>query len=264
MEVLLVGLGNMGLKYLRKLEEVGVSIFVNDINEGKAESLPYAFIQNIEDIPESITHAIVAIDPKEHVNVAKRLLDKGIKVLLEKPPALSSEEFLQIKDYENLYISEIELYNPCLLNLKDTFNSGVSIISKRLNKGIGYFSPLWDLAWHDLYIIDYLFGDIEVTDCLGHGFYRKIWGRAGSCEFSIEVAWKYEGETNRSLKAGDYFINFTEGKVYKGNSVVCENTKDKLKLMVTSFLDGTYLGGSRERAYRIIKELEKVNDFTLD
>ncbi len=263
MEVLLVGLGNMGLKYLRKLEELKIPIFINDINEGKAESLPYPFLPSIEDLPGTITHAIVAVDPKDHVNIANALLSRDIKVLLEKPPALSSEEFLKIKDAENLYISEIELYNPCLLNMKGQVPTDVKIFSKRLNRGIGYFSPLWDLAWHDLYIIDYLFGEISVFKCSGQGFYRKLEGKAGTTEFVIEVAWKYDGNVDRSLRVGEYLINFVEGTVYKGSLKICENIKDKLKLMVNSFLDGTYIGGSRERAYRIIKELEKINDFTL-
>ncbi len=264
MDILLVGLGNMGLKYLRKLEEMGVGIFINDINEEKAEGIPYTFLHNIEDIPESITHAIIAIDPKDHVKVASLLLEKGLKVLLEKPPALSSEEFKAIKDKENLFISEIELYNPCLLNVKDELPRGERVVSRRLNKGIGYFSPLWDLAWHDLYILDYLFGEVKIENCEANGFYRRLEGVAGNTPFIIEVAWNYKGNTERNLRVCDYLIDFTKGYVYKGHSRVCSNDKDKLKLMVTSFIYGTYIGGSRERADRIIGELEKVNDFALD
>jgi len=198
MEVLLVGLGNMGLKYLRKLEEIGISIRISDIDEGKAEGLPYPFIYNIEDIPDTVTHAIVAIDPKDHVKVSSLLLDRGIKVLLEKPPAL-------IK----------------------------SIESKRLNRGVGYFSPLWDLAWHDLYIMDFLIGNIKIEEGEGKGYFRRLKGFAGSVPFRLEVAWKYEDGVERSMILGNYRIDFTNGTVYEGDKKLCENKKDKLKLMVT-------------------------------
>jgi len=260
MEVLLVGLGNMGLKYLRKLEEIGISIRISDIDEGKAEGLPYPFIYNIEDIPDTVTHAIVAIDPKDHVKVSSLLLDRGIKVLLEKPPALNSRDFEKIKDKENLYISEIELYNPCLLNLKDKLVDIKSIESKRLNRGVGYFSPLWDLAWHDLYIMDFLIGNIKIEEGEGKGYFRRLKGFAGSVPFRLEVAWKYEDGVERSMILGNYRIDFTNGTVYEGDKKLCENKKDKLKLMVTSFLNGTYISGSRERASRIIGELEKIDE----
>ncbi len=260
MEVLLVGLGNMGLKYLRKLEELNVNIRISDVDEGKAEGLPYPFIYNLEDVPESTTHAIVAIDPKDHVEVSSTLLKKGIKVLLEKPPALNSKDFEKIKDEENLYISEIELYNPCILNLKDKLKGIKRIESKRLNKGIGYFSPLWDLAWHDLYIMDFLAGDIKIEKAEGKGFFRKVKGFAGSVPFTLEVAWKHEGDVERSMMLNGYKIDFVEGVIYEGDKNICENKKDKLKLMVTAFLNGTYLKGSKERASRIIRELEKIDE----
>jgi len=157
MHVLLVGLGNMGMKYLAKLEELQELPVLCDIDPYKNIGR-HPFYCHFGEIKESV-----------------------VPVLLEKPPALSSEEFALIADDPNLEISEIELYSfpvksfPRDIRVKE-------IRAERLNRGRGYINPLWDLAWHDLYVLQYLFGDVEVFR-VRRG---KVWELEGSVARSGE------------------------------------------------------------------------------
>jgi len=113
MHILLIGLGNMGKKYLSKLEEMGKLPVLCDRDPDKTVS-SYPFYCHFEEVKEPTEVVIIAVDPAEHVRLAKFFLESGALVLLEKPPALSKREFMEIYHYPTLYISEIESFSSCL------------------------------------------------------------------------------------------------------------------------------------------------------
>jgi hypothetical protein len=113
MHVLLIGLGNMGKKYLSKLEEMGKLPVLCDRDPNKAVG-SYPFYCHFEEVQEPTKAVIIAVDPAEHVKLAKFFLEDGASVLLEKPPALSKREFMEIYHHPTLYISEIESFSSCL------------------------------------------------------------------------------------------------------------------------------------------------------
>jgi UDP-N-acetylglucosamine 3-dehydrogenase len=90
MHILLIGLGNMGKKYLSKLEEMGKLPVLCDRDPNKAVG-SYPFYCHFEEVKEPVKAVIVAVDPAEHVRLAKFFLENGASVLLEKPPALSKK-----------------------------------------------------------------------------------------------------------------------------------------------------------------------------
>jgi len=110
MHVLLIGLGNMGMKYLAKLEELQELPVLCDIDPYKNIGR-HPFYCHFGEVKESVGRAIVAVNPENHVEIAEKLLSEGVPVLLEKPPALTSREFSRIAHDSNLEISEIELYS---------------------------------------------------------------------------------------------------------------------------------------------------------
>ncbi len=260
MHVLLIGLGNMGMKYLAKLEELQELPVLCDIDPYKNVKR-YPFYCHFGDIKEEIKRTIVAVNPEHHVEIAKSFLEKGIPVLLEKPPARTSGEFKEICNYEHLEISEIELYSFPVKN----FPEGVEveeILIERLNRGRGYINPLWDLAWHDLYILQYLFGEVEVSN-FRSGEVWELTGRVEGIPFRLRVAWEYRGEVVRrwSLRTskGDMLMDFMREEITYGGKTLRKREGDKLREMVSDFLKGKRREGSRKRALRNLELLESLS-----
>ncbi len=259
MHVLLVGLGNMGMKYLAKLEELEELPVLCDVDPYKNVER-YPFYCHFGDVKEEIKRAIVAVNPEHHVEIAKEFLKKGIPVLLEKPPARRSDEFREIAESENLEVSEIELYSFPVKN----FPKGLEveeILIERLNRGRGYINPLWDLAWHDMYILQYLFGELELSGFSNGGVWELI-GKAGGVPFKLRVAWEYEGEVTRrwllKTSQGEVVMDFLKEEITYGGRTLKKSGGDKLREMVSDFLRGVKREGSAERALRNLELLESL------
>ncbi len=259
MHVLLVGLGNMGSKYLKKLIDLNISPVLCDIDPSKMElckSCP--FYCHFGDVKEEVSKVIVAVDPEDHVTIAKEFLKKGIPVLLEKPPALSSVEFEEIWEDPNLEISEIELYSTAIRSLpKDIEVEEIDIV--RFGKGRGYIDPFWDLAWHDLYLLQHLFGKVEVSKTKRDDVW-EMEGSAGGIPFRLRVAWEHPDPRREWVlrtSSGRVFVDLMRDKLLLGKKVI-EGKKDKLLEMVEDFLKGMRREGSTKRAMENIRILESL------
>jgi len=196
--VLLIGLGNMGRKYLKKFSELGLKPTLCDINSELQREFKnynfYCFYDRVEGKPEKV---FAMVDPRKHVEIARHFLPKGAYVFLEKPPSLGYEEFRKlVEDFgsEKLGVSEIERYSYAVkgLDLKNVSVKSLEIY--RLNRGRGYINPVWDLAWHDLYLLLHLFGDIkiEMVNREGEYFYTLEGFAKGNIPFTLKVAWNHE------------------------------------------------------------------------
>ena len=263
MHILLVGLGNMGSKYLKKLKELSHLPVICDIDPEKAnECEECPFYCHIGDIEEEISRVIIAVKPEDHVKLAKEFLKRGIPVLLEKPPALSSREFEEIIDNPLLEISEIELYSEGIKNFPSEIKPK-EILIERLNKGKGYINPLWDLAWHDLYILQYLFKEIKVEDISKNGMVWEMKGKVkDDIPFTLRVAWNYPKEQVRKwtikTEKENLIIDFQKETLEYGSLKRERIFGDKLREMVSDFLNGIRREGSKERALKNLKILEEV------
>ncbi len=266
-KVVLVGLGNMGRKYLNKLLQLGIKPTLCDIDASLREEFEsfefYCFFEDIE--PSGGEKVIVAVNPTHHPKIARHFLKKGAKVLLEKPPALSTEEFNHLLSEfgnKNLLVSEIERYSYALRNF-DLPETVKRIEIKRINRGRGYINPIWDLAWHDLYILLTLFGEVDVEDLKEISETRKtLVGKADGIPFTLEVAWNHP-TVDRSwtihTDEGKIVLDFlTERRFEYGKLTSERKGGDKLLEMVSDFLSCSYERNSAVRALRILEMLEKV------
>lgn len=254
MHVLLVGLGNMGNKYFWKLEQLGERLVLCDLDPSK-EKKPHPFYCHFGDVQEELKAVIVAVNPEEHVKIAEEFLKKGIPILLEKPPALSSEEFMRIEGYRGLYISEVESYSVCTEFMRKPRRS---LQIERFGRARGYISPLWDLAWHDLYLLQRIWEEIVLERVeIGNGVWTLM-GYAEDVPFSIRVAWEHPQPRRLWNIDDELLLDFGEERVYMGGKVVMEEKRDKLRLMLEDFLSGKWDTGSVKRAMKNIKLLESL------
>jgi predicted dehydrogenase len=261
MHVLLIGLGNMGSKYLKKLKDLNIRPVLCDIDPSKnllCGECP--FYCHFGDVKEEVSRVIVAVDPEDHVSIAKEFLRKGIPVLLEKPPAVSSREFEDIWEDPNLEISEIELYSYPVKRIPKGLEVK-SIKIERLGKGRGYIDPFWDLAWHDLYVMQYLFGEVEVTSSRKDGVW-EMEGYARGIPFTLRVAWEYGGEPVRrwvlETAEGPVVLDMLREELVLGGRHYSRDRGDKLLEMVTDFLKGVRREGSTARAMKNLRILESL------
>jgi predicted dehydrogenase len=116
----------------------------------------------------AVSAVVIATPVQHHYQLAKKALEHGKHVLIEKPMTQSSaeaEELVEISKKKGLVlmVDHTFLYTGAVRKIKDLINSGeIGDIqyfdSTRIN--LGLFQPdinvLWDLAPHDISILFYL------------------------------------------------------------------------------------------------------------
>lgn len=190
--VAVLGYGYWGPKHvrvLRQLRNVEVSI-VDPDPERRALAThlqPGSRVTgDFDEIADDVDAVVVATPVRTHATLALDALDAGKDVLVEKPLAASDAECTTMIERAArrgavLMTGHTFQYNAAVLRLHDIMHSGglgnvYYIDAARLNLGI--FQPdvnvLWDLAPHDLSILNYLTGRMpdEIT-AWGHGHLRR-------------------------------------------------------------------------------------------
>jgi len=178
LNVALIGLGYWGKNILRNLvsNELTAQVFVCDINQNRIREADamYKLSGSYNTIDETLKNkninaVIIATPTVSHFETAKKALLAGKHVLVEKPVTTSAanvRELIAIAASMKLIlmVDHVFLYNPTVMKMKEyvsdkeKFGSINYIDSTRVNLGI--YRPdinvLWDLACHDISIINYL------------------------------------------------------------------------------------------------------------
>jgi len=158
--------------------EKAKSIYVSQTN--------YAcdFIELIND-PE-LNAIAIAVETSAHYDLVKQALLAGKHVYVEKPFTSTVEEAIELEELaENLnlkiHVDHIMVHHPIINKIKDIIASGelgdiLYIDAMRMNLGQikKDVSAMWDLAVHDLSIIDYITDGKEpyFISALGEKYYN--------------------------------------------------------------------------------------------
>ena len=129
--------------------------------------IPYASYDEILGDDE-IEAVFIITPPHTHFPLASFALEAGKSAFVEKPLARSTSEvcaLYEIASKQNLtlHCDHIFLYSPAVVWLKDNLASFGDILyvqARRINLGLfqNSVNVIWDLALHDLSILDFLFG----------------------------------------------------------------------------------------------------------
>jgi predicted dehydrogenase len=120
--------------------------------------------------------AVVVSTPLEtHFGIVNACLEQGLDVLVEKPITTNTRSALrliEVAEQNNriLMVGHIGVYNPAVRALKDLIDSGelgeIRYVDA-VRVGLGAFHPslnvVWDLAPHDIAILNYLLGEAPMT-----------------------------------------------------------------------------------------------------
>ena len=182
----LAGLGYWGPNLARNLADLGDLVALCDLSEEKrgefAPRYPDAKVTgDFDDLLGSGVDAVVIATPvPTHYELAKRALEAGKHVMVEKPPAMRAaemDELVAIAAEADLTLmpGHLLLYHPGVLKLKELIDAGelgevLCIYCNRQNLGIVRTNEnaLWSLGVHDLSVILYLL-DEEPSEAVAHG-----------------------------------------------------------------------------------------------
>lgn len=122
---------------------------------------------------KTVQAVVIASPSKTHFQFAKRALEAGKNVFLEKPPTLKTNQteklfFLADKKKLTLFVGNILLYHPTFKKLKElTKDDEIKFISFSRNK-FGTFDEdiVWNLAWHEIILAIALMGKPKKSSLL--------------------------------------------------------------------------------------------------
>ena len=271
MKVAIVGVGNMGRHYASKFKILGYSPILVDTNPNILEKYDesYRKYTNLDEAlnKEDIEYMFIVTSPKLHIPLAKKALERNINTMIEKPPTLNQkelEEAINLAEKNGVYlgVSEIELRSSVVRNFQK--DSKVNDIQAyRLNVRSGYINPFFDLAWHDIYILQYLFGNIKLKQVKDKGDIFEIYGETDKTDFFLQVAWNYPNvrrEWILKTKEGEIIFDFVNDTIkYPDGRQEKKDNTDKLELMIKQFIQNP----SFESSYRALQILEEFNKFDI-
>lgn len=175
MKAALIGYGYWGINIARTIKNTSgielVTIFDEDIeriNEAK-KLYDFKITTSLDEVLGlDIDAVFIATPPATHYEVAKKALLAHKHIFVEKPFTLNLDdayELIELAEKNNLkyMVDHIFIYSEPVKYLKqniDKFGDVVYINARRINLGLFQYSTdvIWDLAVHDLSIIDYLVG----------------------------------------------------------------------------------------------------------
>jgi predicted dehydrogenase len=210
--VAVIGVGHMGRHHARvyaSLPDCRLTAIVDkDFDRAQKAAAEFGGVaaRRIEDIPERIDAATVAVPTVLHAEVAIPLLERGVAVLVEKPLAPDSATARQLveaakKTKTILQVGHSERFNPVVQALLRMEVAPRFIETQRVSPFTfrsADIGVVFDMMIHDIDIVLHLVGHRQCTvDAVGVGV-------LGSCE---DVA-------NARLRFGDHAVaNLTASRL---------------------------------------------------
>jgi len=184
------GLGYWGPNLARNFDELAELAWVCDLDAEHRDRFAARYpgaraTASVDEMlaDESLDAVVIATPVPTHYALAKRSLEAGKHVLVEKPPAMRSvemDELVRIAAASDLVLmpGHLLLYHPGVVKLKELIADGelgevLCVYGNRQNLGIVRTNEnaLWSLGVHDLSVILYLLDeDPDVATAQGRDF----------------------------------------------------------------------------------------------
>lgn len=192
MKVAVIGGGYWGVNLIRIFHQLGVLDRICDFNPGRLRQL----MAEYPDIPTELSYeailaapsvdAVVIATPAEtHYALAKKALQAGKDVFVEKPMTLRADETEEITELAErhgriLMVGHLLEYHPAVVRLQELIEEGSLgrieyIYSNRLNLGKvrREENALWSFAPHDISVILLLLKELPIQVTATGGTYLQ-------------------------------------------------------------------------------------------
>ena len=182
-----IGVGQWGKNLLRNFAELAELRWICDLDDARLQQFAPRYpsaraTTSIDDVldDDELDAVVVATPVPTHYELAKRVLDAGKHVFVEKPPAMRGaemEELCELAEERGLVLmpGHLLLYHPGVRKLKALVDTGelgevLCIYGNRQNLGTirMHENALWSLGVHDLSVVLYLL-DEEPSEVVAHG-----------------------------------------------------------------------------------------------
>ena len=182
-----VGLGQWGKNLARNFDQLAELVWLCDIDAERRAEAAQAYrsaqaTSSFDDVlaDDSVDAVVVATPVPTHFELARRALEAGKHVFVEKPPAMRGAEMEELcelaEEHDRVLMpGHLLLYHPGVQKLKEIVDSGelgevLYVYGNRQN--LGTFrtneNALWSLGVHDLSVLLYLMEE-EPNEVRAHG-----------------------------------------------------------------------------------------------
>ncbi len=272
MKIALIGLGYWGKIILKNLENLGKDDFVLcEITNSDIKDLQgYEIVNDYKKI--DCDSVLITTPISTHFEISKYFLEKNVNVFCEKPLTTSSVQAEQlynmaIKNNLTLFTDWIFIYNSHIETIKRDYEGGKlgkirSISMNRLNLGPARtdVNARWDLAAHDVSIIQYIFSKIPINikwiDYKRSNSSKQEDSALGLLQFedftaNINVSWQYRKKVRECVfEFENYFVLWDDFKrflqyedssqiafpIFSGNlTYPCTSYQEPLKKSLNAF-----------------------------
>lgn len=241
-KICVIGGGRWGQNHIRTLFQMGNLGGIVEADSKRLEELlalyPVDGFSSVESALEKDFDGFTIAAPAPlHYEIAKKLLEKGKNVLVEKPMTLSagtSKELVEIakKNNAQLMVGHVLLFHPAIKKIKEVIDSGkigqlYYLYSTRLNLGTVRTEEnvFWSFAPHDISVLDYFVGQPAVNiESKGTKFLQKnVYDYTmtqltypGNVHAHIFVSWLHPFKEQRLVVIGSKgMISFDDSSVEK-------------------------------------------------
>ena len=181
------GVGGWGRNVVRVVGELAELAWICDVDDARRAEFGARYPQaqvtaSFDEIvgDDSVDAVVVATPVPTHYELAKRALEAGKHVFVEKPPAMHGsemEELIALAEARELVLmpGHLLLYHPGLRKVKELVDSGelgevACVYGNRQNLGVirSNENALWSLGVHDLSVILWLLEE-EPSEAVAYG-----------------------------------------------------------------------------------------------
>lgn len=179
--VCVVGAGRWGKNHIRTLDSIGSLGGIVESDQKLLASLEtlYPHANYFTSLNDAIKYGFdgftVATPTETHFEIARKIIESGHHLLVEKPIAMNSDDAfilyeLSIKNKVNLMVGHVLLFHPAFQKIKQLLDDGILgdlqyIYSNRLNLGTirTVENVFWSLAPHDIALFQWLISSSPVA-----------------------------------------------------------------------------------------------------
>ena len=269
MKICVIGAGRWGRNHIRTLNEIGVLECIVDSNKKQLNKLKkkYPDIKLFDNIKMALDldfdGFVISTPANTHVRIAKKIINIGKPILIEKPLALSLKEAQDLNHYveksnSKILVGHLLLFHPAIQKMKSMVNDGVIgkiqyIYSNRLNLGVVRENEdvFWSFAPHDISLFQYFTNSFpKKIKSIGGSFLKKNINDTTITHFTypnnvqghIYVSWLHPFKEHRLViigskgtlafedsSEGSPLIHYIKDDTFNSNSVLKNKSVNKIK-----------------------------------
>jgi predicted dehydrogenase len=229
-KVAVIGAGSWGINHVKTFYNLGSLAAIIEPNEVLQRKLKMDYknipiYSNMDHVlkDKSIKGVVIATPVKTHFILAKKAIEAGKDVFIEKPITLSSvdgEKLVELAERSKsiLMVGHLLLYQPAIQFIKNYINSGeigdikgIHQQRTKLGKVKSFENVLWSFAVHDIAVLLYLLdkypmvisskSQFIIQEDIADDVYLHL-GFSNNLSANLHISWYYPEDVRKMVIVG--------------------------------------------------------------